>query len=70
MDYCEFKIAALVTVPFDVIKTHRQIELGEALTRPEGGPRPSSSTWMLIGQLYQNQGISALFAGKYLQVID
>ena len=26
-----FQIAALLTLPFDVIKTHRQIELGEKM---------------------------------------
>ena len=27
-----FKIAGIITLPFDVIKTHRQIELGDVIT--------------------------------------
>lgn len=27
--YASFQIAAILTLPFDVIKTHRQISLGE-----------------------------------------
>lgn len=55
-------IAAVITVPFDVIKTHKQISLGlhepncpQLITR--------LSTWSLMKHLYQNQGIKSLFAG-------
>ncbi|KFM73595.1 Solute carrier family 25 member 39, partial [Stegodyphus mimosarum] len=53
-------VAALLTVPFDVIKTHRQIELGEmeSLTRQR-----SASTYLLLKTLYQSNGYRALFAG-------
>jgi solute carrier family 25 protein 39/40 len=54
-------IAAVITLPFDVIKTHRQIELGEAFV--SGGQKPVTSTWGLIVQLYQHEGFAALYAG-------
>ncbi|XP_014775128.1 probable mitochondrial glutathione transporter SLC25A40 [Octopus bimaculoides] len=55
-------IAAICTLPFDVIKTHRQITFG--LHFP-GCPETnmSSSTWSLIKQLYRSQGFQSLFAG-------
>jgi len=54
--------AAIVTLPFDVIKTHRQIELGENLSHG----KEITSTWKLIAQLYHHKGISALFAGMLI----
>ncbi|XP_015920975.1 mitochondrial glutathione transporter SLC25A40 [Parasteatoda tepidariorum] len=53
-------IAALMTVPFDVIKTHRQIELGEASTHSRSH---STSTYNLMKTLYQSNGYKSLFAG-------
>lgn len=59
--------AAILTVPFDVVKTHKQISLGlhepncpHVLTR--------LSTWSLIKHLYHNQGIKSLFAGMVPRV--
>lgn len=59
-------VAALVTLPFDVIKTHRQIELGEmdAFTR-----KRSSSTYSHLKNLYQTNGYKALFAGVVPRVV-
>ena len=54
--------AAVITLPFDVIKTHRQIELGENFHLK----KPVTSTWKLIAQLYRQKGFSALFAGMLL----
>ncbi|KAK7495691.1 hypothetical protein BaRGS_00013138 [Batillaria attramentaria] len=54
-------LAAIVTLPFDVIKTHRQIELGQSVIT--GGKKPSTSTWVLIRKLYASEGFQALFAG-------
>jgi len=49
----------VITLPFDVIKTHRQIELGENLVHG----KQITSTWKLMVQLYQHKGVSALYAG-------
>lgn len=53
--------AAVITLPFDVIKTRRQIEIGQAVIA--GGKKPPSSTWVLIRKLYVREGLQALFAG-------
>lgn len=58
---CAGTLAGVVTLPFDVIKTHRQIELGEVTLAKE--KKQVSSTWKLIQNLYRQQGIKALFSG-------
>ncbi|XP_053408230.1 probable mitochondrial glutathione transporter SLC25A40 isoform X2 [Mercenaria mercenaria] len=58
---CAGTLAGIVTLPFDVIKTHRQIELGEVVFAKE--KKEVSSTWKLIQNLYRQQGIKALFTG-------
>lgn len=59
-------IAALLTLPFDVIKTHRQIEFGESksYSRPQ-----ATATYTLMKTLYQTNGYKALFAGIVPRVI-
>ena len=52
----------MVTLPFDVIKTHRQIEIGEAANMAKN--KKLTSTWNLMANLYRRNGISALFAGE------
>ncbi|ESO93484.1 hypothetical protein LOTGIDRAFT_232578 [Lottia gigantea] len=52
-------IAAIITNPFDVIKTHRQIQLGEIPSDKKAG----ISTWRLIIQLCRQNGFSSLFSG-------
>ncbi|GIX71831.1 solute carrier family 25 member 39 [Caerostris extrusa] len=51
-------VAAFLTLPFDVIKTHRQIELGEALNIAN---KQTNSTYFHLKNLYQNNGYRALF---------
>lgn len=53
-------IAAFLTLPFDVIKTHQQIELGETRV---GARKQAQSTYILLRNLYQINGYKALFAG-------
>ncbi|XP_071478271.1 mitochondrial glutathione transporter SLC25A40-like [Diadema antillarum] len=53
-------IAAVLTQPFDVIKTHRQIELGEL---GEMRKSASSSTVDIAKKLYADRGINGLYAG-------
>ncbi|KAK3609859.1 hypothetical protein CHS0354_015049 [Potamilus streckersoni] len=54
-------IAAVITLPFDVIKTHRQIELGQIVFSKD--KKEVSSTWLLIQRLYRSQGMHGLLAG-------
>ncbi|CAG5129592.1 unnamed protein product [Candidula unifasciata] len=53
-------IAAVLTLPFDVIKTRRQIELGELLV---GSRKEPTSTWIIIRNIYSNEGFKALYTG-------
>lgn len=55
----------MLTLPFDVIKTHRQIELGEAEVR---GSVKLTSTWKLLSELYGKQGLSAVYAGLRIDI--
>lgn len=55
-------IAALLTIPFDVVKTHKQIEMGEKEIYSDK-PGRSSSTWAIIGKIYNQNGIRGLFTG-------
>jgi len=59
---CSGTVAAVLTLPFDVIKTHRQIQLGEAELSTNGIIRVTA-THKLAAQLYQQKGATALFAG-------
>lgn len=36
--YTTFQLAAFLTTPFDVIKTHKQIEFGERFLYPGNNP--------------------------------
>lgn len=58
---CAGTLAGVLTLPFDVIKTHRQIELGQVVFAKE--KKEVTATWKLIQNLYRQQGISALFSG-------
>ncbi|NWT22338.1 S2540 protein, partial [Cardinalis cardinalis] len=55
-------IAAVVTQPFDVVKTHRQTQLweNETLKIPQ---RDSKSTWAVMRKIVARNGITGLFAG-------
>lgn len=55
-------IAALVTIPFDVVKTHKQIELGEKEIYSEP-PGQGSSMLKTFRKIYSHHGISGLFTG-------
>ncbi|XP_025084519.1 solute carrier family 25 member 40-like isoform X2 [Pomacea canaliculata] len=60
-------VASVVTLPFDVIKTHRQIEVGQEIFLKSS--KHSSSTWKLIRKLYITEGFQALFAGLVPRII-
>lgn len=55
-------LAAAVTVPFDVVKTHQQIEIGtRVIANQKQGP--PVSTLSLVHKLYLTHGLKGLFAG-------
>lgn len=57
--------AAIITLPFDVVKTHRQIELGQTLLPSASSTqsRQRKSTAFIIRNLYNQRGIKGLFSG-------
>ncbi|XP_066138225.1 solute carrier family 25 protein Shawn-like isoform X1 [Euwallacea fornicatus] len=58
-------IAAMVTVPFDVIKTHQQIEFGTELFNEQGKPiaQKSRTTSVVFRDIYSHYGVRGLYAG-------
>ncbi|NXK79583.1 S2540 protein, partial [Amazona guildingii] len=57
-------IASVITLPFDVVKTHRQTELWECETLKSAVPqRDSTSTWAVMRKIVAKNGITGLFAG-------
>ncbi|KRZ50676.1 Solute carrier family 25 member 40 [Trichinella nativa] len=52
--------AAVCTLPFDVVKTHRQISLGEM---PLDSKPKTMSTFRSINNLFMEHGIRSLFSG-------
>ncbi|KZW02013.1 mitochondrial carrier [Exidia glandulosa HHB12029] len=56
--------AAIVTSPFDVLKTRRQaLLMSSAMTASSGGVRPPSATFPLLAQIVRTEGVAALYAG-------
>ncbi|KAK4294134.1 hypothetical protein Pmani_033214 [Petrolisthes manimaculis] len=56
-------IAGTLTLPLDVIKTHRQIALGEQIFSDSGSGSKSGSTYELLEHIYRRQGVRGLFSG-------
>ncbi|PFX24846.1 solute carrier family 25 member 40-like [Stylophora pistillata] len=62
-------MAALITTPFDVVKTHRQMELGELVFKDSSAVKKLPFTFSLIFQLYRESGWRSLFAGGSARLI-
>ncbi|KAM4622667.1 mitochondrial glutathione transporter SLC25A39 [Discoglossus pictus] len=60
-------VAAIMTLPFDVVKTQRQIELGDVEIGPSR--RQKSSTWGAMRRIRAESGTRGLFAGFLPRVI-
>jgi len=54
-------LAAVITLPFDVVKTLRQLEFGEREINKSN--QKGTSTKEIIRRVYQQRGVSGLFAG-------
>ncbi|CDQ90383.1 unnamed protein product [Oncorhynchus mykiss] len=61
-------VAAIVTLPFDVVKTRRQIQLGEMETLGVPVKNPTS-TWHIMRGIWAESGYRGLFAGFLPRVI-
>uniref|UniRef100_A0A8C5QZJ7 Mitochondrial glutathione transporter SLC25A40 n=1 Tax=Leptobrachium leishanense TaxID=445787 RepID=A0A8C5QZJ7_9ANUR len=60
--------AAFVTIPFDVVKTRRQIELGE-LEVFNDSRRRATATWKVMNTIVSESGFKGLFAGLLPRLI-
>ncbi|KAM8947313.1 mitochondrial glutathione transporter SLC25A39 isoform 1-T1 [Pelodytes ibericus] len=60
-------VAAILTLPFDVVKTQRQIELGDLTAG--SSMRQRSSTWGAMRRIWAESGTRGLFAGFMPRVI-
>ncbi|XP_017081824.2 solute carrier family 25 member 40 [Drosophila eugracilis] len=58
-------VAAIVTTPFDVVKTHEQIEFGERVIFTDSPARDftKKSTYSRLVSVYRMHGVKGLFAG-------
>nr|VZI39478.1 unnamed protein product [Spirometra erinaceieuropaei] len=63
---CAGFTAGLITHPFDVVKTHRQIELGESIF---GNRAYSKSTLLALRQLYRQKGLQALYSAETINYL-
>ncbi|XP_068435484.1 mitochondrial glutathione transporter SLC25A39 [Clinocottus analis] len=61
-------IAAILTLPFDVVKTRRQIQLGEMDTLGASFKK-TTSTWHIMKEIWAEMGYRGLFAGFMPRVI-
>lgn len=61
-------IAAILTLPFDVVKTRRQIQMGEMDTRAVSLKR-TTSTWHMMKEIWAELGYRGLFSGFLPRVI-
>ncbi|XP_050405550.1 probable mitochondrial glutathione transporter SLC25A40 isoform X2 [Patella vulgata] len=57
-------VAAVLTLPFDVVKTNRQITIGTLDTLSN-----QTSTWVILQHMYRQQGIQSLFRGLVPRII-
>ncbi|XP_014668837.1 PREDICTED: solute carrier family 25 member 40-like [Priapulus caudatus] len=62
-------VAAVITVPFDVVKTHRQIELGQRELAHVATNPNEMKTSHLIRRLYTEKGFRSLFAGIVPRIV-
>ncbi|XP_007180261.2 probable mitochondrial glutathione transporter SLC25A39 isoform X5 [Balaenoptera acutorostrata] len=61
-------VAAILTLPFDVVKTQRQVALG-AVEAVRVTPPHADSTWLLLRRIRAESGTRGLFAGFLPRII-
>lgn len=65
------QIAAFLTAPFDVVKTHKQIEFGEKVLYAEKPVQslPKVGTFAILTRIFQQNGFQGIFAGVIPRVV-
>ncbi|XP_055303777.1 probable mitochondrial glutathione transporter SLC25A40 [Sitodiplosis mosellana] len=64
-------IAAFLTAPFDVVKTHKQIEFGEKVLYAEHPVKslPKVGTIAILRRIFEQHGVKGIFAGVIPRVV-
>lgn len=67
----QLQIAAFVTAPFDVVKTHRQIEFGEKVLYAEHPEKslPKAHTIGILQKIFRQNGLQGIFAGVTPRIV-
>lgn len=55
--------AAAITCPFDVVKTHQQIEFGEKFIYSSNGKKSLTGTFATARNIYRTSGFNGFFSG-------
>lgn len=65
------QVAAFLTAPFDVVKTHKQIEFGEKVLYAEKPVKalPKIGTIEILRKIFRENGIRGIFAGVVPRVV-
>lgn len=65
------QIAAFITAPFDVVKTHKQIEFGEKVLYADKPVKslPKVGTLAILRKIFQQHGMKGIFAGVVPRVV-
>lgn len=59
-----------MTAPFDVVKTHRQIEFGEKVLYAEKPVSlPKIGTFAILSKIFHENGLRGIFAGVIPRVV-
>lgn len=59
-----------MTAPFDVVKTHRQIEFGDKVLYAEKPVQlPKIGTFSILSKIFQENGVRGMFAGVIPRVV-
>lgn len=60
-----------MTAPFDVVKTHKQIEFGEKVLYAEKPQKmPKIGTFEILQQIFKQNGLKGIFAGTVPRVVQ
>lgn len=64
-------MAAFITAPFDVVKTHKQIEFGEKVLYADKPVKslPKVGTIAILKKIFQQHGLKGMFAGVVPRVV-
>lgn len=65
------QVAAFITAPFDVVKTHKQIEFGEKILYAKHPVKtlPKVGTIAILNKIFHQNGLRGVFSGVIPRVV-